>query len=169
MEQLRVYNEEYDGFETNYETLRLKLDILVAEHPEQVKKWRKMPFHTLSGKSNEEGRKGVFFCYRIPEPVALSDEEIERGVAPGWSTEDGMGESLWFFYDTETEEILDQIGQMSEMHRIIQCEPEADRKITIGDDDLRKIKKTIDRHIKNTIMRTLQAPAKGAKRASLLD
>lgn len=163
MEQLREYNEEYDGFETTDETLRLTLDRLVAEHPEQVKKWRKMPFHTLSGKANEEGRKGVFFCYRIPEPVALSDDEIERGVVPGWSTEDGMGESRWFFYDAETDEILDQIGQMPEIHRIIECDPGAGRIITSDEDTLRKIKKAVDKRIKNTIMRTLQAPAKGVK------
>ena len=97
------------------------------------------------------------------EEEDLSDEEFERGVVPGWSTEDGMGESLWFFYDTETEEILDQIGKMSEMHKIIECEPDGDRIIALDDETLRKIKKKIDKHIKNTIMRTLQAPAKGAK------
>jgi len=105
----------------------------------------------------------VFFCYRIPEPVSLSDEEIERGVVPGWSTEDGMGESLWFFYDTETEEILDQIGQMSEMHKIIECSTETERVISLDDETLRNIKKKVEKLIKNTIMRTLQAPAKGAK------
>ena len=116
-----------------------------------------------SGKANEGGRKGVFFCYRIPEPVSLSDEEIERGVVPGWSTEDGMGESLWFFYDTEAEEILDQIGQMSEMHKIIECSTETERVISLDDETLRNIKKKVEKRIKNTIMRTLQAPAKGAK------
>tara|TARA_S200000501_G_scaffold142437_1_gene134488 strand:+ start:3617 stop:6802 length:3186 start_codon:yes stop_codon:yes gene_type:complete len=163
MDELKEFNEEYDGFETTDESLRLILDRLIADHPEQAKKWRKMPFHTLSGKANEEGRKGVFFCYRIPEPVSLSDEEIERGVVPGWSTEDGMGESLWFFYDTEAEEILDQIGQMSEMHKIIECSTETERVISLDDETLRNIKKKVEKRIKNTIMRTLQAPVKGAK------
>ena len=95
--------------------------------------------------------------------VSLSDEEIERGVVPGWSTEDGMGESLWFFYDTEAEEILDQIGQMSEIHKIIQCSSETERVIPLDDDTLREIKKKIEKRIKNTIMRTLQAPGTGVK------
>ena len=98
-----------------------------------------------------------------PSRVTLSDDEIERGVVPGWSTEDGMNESRWFFYDAETDEILDQIGQMPEIHRIIECDPGAGRIITSDEDTLRKIKKAVDKRIKNTIMRTLQAPAKGAK------
>jgi len=157
------FNADYSGEASDDEALKLVLESLLIEYPEQAKKWRKMPFHTLSGKANEGGRKGVFFCYRIPEPVSLSDEEIERGVVPGWSTEDGMGESLWFFYDTETEEILDQIGQMSVIHKIIECEPDTARVISLDDETLREIKKKVEKRIKNTIMRTLQAPVKGVK------
>ena len=121
-----------------------------------------MPYHVISGKTNEDGRKGVFFCYRIPEPYPLSDEEIERGVISGWSTEDGMGDSRWFFFNTETEEILDGVGSMPEMHNIIQCEPDTDRVVSLEDLHLRDIKKKMEKHIKNKVMRPLQAP-KSAK------
>ena len=162
MEQLRDFNEQYDGFETTDESLRLTLDRIVAEHPDLARKWRRMPYHVISGKTNEDGRKGVFFCYRIPEPYPLSDEEIERGVISGWSTEDGMGDSRWFFFNTETEEILDGVGSMPEMHNIIQCEPDTDRVVSLEDLHLRDIKKKMEKHIKNKVMRPLQAP-KSAK------
>ena len=74
-----------------------------------------------------------------------------------------MGDSRWFFFDTDTEEILDGVGMMSEMHKIIECSMGTERVISLDDETLRKIKKKIDKHIKNTIMRTLQAPVKGAK------
>ena len=163
MEHLRDYNEQYDGFETTDEGLRLTLDRIVKEHSELARKWKSMPYHVISGKINEEGRKGVFFCYRIPEPHPLSDDKIERGLIPNWSTENGMGDSRWFFFDIETEEILDGVGMMSEMHRIIQCEHDAQRSVSLDDDSLRQIKKKVEKHIKNTVMRALQAPAKGAK------
>jgi hypothetical protein len=122
-----------------------------------------MPYHVISGKTNEDGRKGVFFCYRTPEPHPLSDDEIERGVIPGWSTENGMGDSRWFFFDIETEEILDGVGLMPQMHTIIQCESDSERVVSLEDQQLRDVKKKVEKRIKNTIMRTLQAPAKGAK------
>jgi superfamily II DNA or RNA helicase len=163
MEHLRDFNEQYDGFETTDEGLRLTLDRIVKEHPELARKWKSMPYHVISGKTNEDGRKGVFFCYRIPEPHPLSDDEIERGVIPGWSTENGMGDSRWFFFDIETEEILDGVGLMPQMHTIIQCESDSERVVSLEDQQLRDVKKKVEKRIKNTIMRTLQAPAKGAK------
>jgi superfamily II DNA or RNA helicase len=157
MDMLRDLNEEMYTPNTTDESLKLTLDELVKNHPNEVKRWRKMPFHTLSGKSSE-GHRGVFFCYRIPGPPPMTQEEIDSGEIVKWVTEDGIGISRWFFYDLENEEILDGVGAMGVMHSIIQCEPSTERQINIARDVLKDCKKKVQKHIKNTALKALQAP-----------
>ena len=52
---------------------------------------------------------------------------------------------------------------MPAIHKIIECELDTARVISLGDETLREIKKKVEKRIKNTIMRTLQAPVKGVK------
>jgi hypothetical protein len=163
--ELQEFNADRLGLTTTDEALKLQLESLQKDYPELVKEWTEMPHHTISGKKNPEGRKGVFLCFRIPERIKQSEEEIERGDAPLWSVSDGYGECRWLFYDTETEEILDQEagGQdsISQQHGIIQCIPGTQRHLSSGDElmGLKEIQKKVRKRIKNSVMRNLQAPA----------
>ena len=157
MDMLRDLNEEMYTPNTTDETLKLILDRLIINHPDEVKRWRRMPYATLSGKANSD-RRGVFFCYRIPGPPPLTEKEIERGEIVKWVTEDGIGDSRWYFFDLDTEEILDGIGAMGEMHAIIECEPTTEREIGIEKSVLKDCKKKIQKHIKNTVLKALDAP-----------
>ena len=154
---LRDLNEDMYTPNTTDETLKLTLDRLIKAHPDEAKRWRRMPFATLSGKSNS-GRRGVFFCYRIPGPPPLTKEEIESGEIYKWVTEDSIGDSRWYFFDLETEEILDNTGAMAEMHNIIECEPTTEREIGIEKSVLKDYKKKVQKHIKNTVLKVLDAP-----------
>ena len=154
---LRDLNEEMYTPNTTDETLKLTLDRLIIDHPDEAKRWRRMPYATLSGKSNS-GRRGVFFCYRIPGPPPLTEKEIESGEIVKWVTEDGIGDSRWYFYDLDTEDILDGIGAMGEMHAIIECEPTTEREIGIEKSVLKGSKKKVQKHIKNTVLKALDAP-----------
>jgi hypothetical protein len=142
---------------TTDETLKLKLDELIKNNPDAVNRWRKMPFATLSGKSTSN-KRGVFFCYRIPGPPPLPGNEIDKGEFPKWVTEDGIGESKWYFYDLDTEEILDGVGAMGEIHKIIECEPTTKREIGNEKLVLKDCKKKMQKHIKNTVLKNLDAP-----------
>ncbi|DAC17927.1 MAG TPA: hypothetical protein D7I06_02495, partial [Candidatus Poseidoniales archaeon] len=157
MDMLRDLNEDMYTPNTTDETLKLTLDRLIKAHPDEAKRWRRMPFATLSGKSNS-GRRGVFFCYRIPGPPPLTKEEIESGEIYKWVTEDGIGDSRWYFFDLETEEILDNTGAMAEMHNIIECEVTTAREIGIEKSVLKDCKKKVQKHIKNTVLKALDAP-----------
>ena len=157
MDMLRDLNEEMYTPNTTDETLKLTLDRLIRAYPDEAKRWRRMPFATLSGKSNS-GRRGVFFCYRIPGPPPSTKEEIESGEIYKWVTEDGIGDSRWYFFDLETEEILDNTGAMAEMHNIIECEVTTAREIGIEKSVLKGCKKKVQKHIKNTVLKALDAP-----------
>jgi superfamily II DNA or RNA helicase len=157
MDMLIDLNEDMYSPSTTDETLKLKLDELIKNNPDAVTRWRNMPFHTFSGKSSDE-RKGVFFCYRIPGPPPMTSKEIDDGVFSKWVTIDGIGESRWYFYDLETEEILDGVGAMGLMHNIIECEPTTERSVSLDKDQLKSYKKKVQKHIKNTALKALDAP-----------
>ena len=163
-QDLREFNADRLGLTTTDENMKLQLETLLKEHPDLAEAWRRMPYHTISGKQKPEGRKGVFLCIRIPERIKQSDEEVDRGEAPLWSVSDGYGECRWLFYDTETEEILDQEsggqGSISEQYDIIECTPGTQRHLSSGDElaGLKEIQKEIRKRVKNSVMKNLQAP-----------
>ena len=163
-QDLREFNADRLGLTTTDEAMKLQLEALLKEHPELVEAWRRMPYHTISGKQNSEGRKGVFLCFRIPERIKQTDEQVASGKSPLWSVSGGYGECRWFFYDIETEEILDQEsgGQesISEQYGIIACSPETPRVVSSGNElaGLKDIQKKVRKRIKNSVMRNLQAP-----------
>lgn len=163
-QDLQDFNADRLGLTTTDEAMKLQLEILLKEHAELAQAWRRMPYHTISGKQNSEGRKGVFLCFRIPERVKQTEEEIDNGEPFVWSVSDGYGECRWFFYDIETEEILDEEagGQasISEQHDIIHCLPKTPRVVSTGDGlvELKEIQKKVRKRIKNSIMKNLQAP-----------
>ncbi|SVC69673.1 uncharacterized protein METZ01_LOCUS322527, partial [marine metagenome] len=96
-QDLHEFNADLLGLTTTDERLKLQLETLQKDFPELVEEWRRMAPHTISGKVRE-GRKGVFLCFRIPERIKQSEEEIERGETPLWSVSDGYGECRWLFY-----------------------------------------------------------------------
>ena len=157
MDMLRDLNEDMYTPSTKDETLKLTLEELIKNNPGEVERWRKMPYHTLSGKSSTD-HHGVFFCYRIPGPSPMAPEEREAGEFPIWVTEDGIGESRWYFYDLGKDEILEGVGAMDVLHSVIECEPSTGREINLARDVLKSCKKNVQKHIKNTILKALQAP-----------
>ena len=157
MDMLRDLNEDMYTPSTKDETLKLTLEELIKNNPGEVERWRKMPYHTLSGKSSTD-HHGVFFCYRIPGPPPMTPEEREAGKFSKWVTEDGIGESRWYFYDLEKDEVLEGVGAMGVLHSIIECEPLTGREINLTKDILKSCKKNVQKHIKNTTLKALQAP-----------
>ena len=157
MDMLRDLNEDMYSPSTTDETLKLTLDDLIQNNPSEVKRWRNMPFHTLSGKSSDD-RRGVFFCYRIPGPPPMTPKEVEDGVFSKWVTVDGIGDSRWYFYDLDKDGIIGEVGAMGIMHSIIECEPATERSIGLDKDLLKSCKKKVQKHIKNTALKALDAP-----------
>jgi hypothetical protein len=112
-----------------------------------------MPSRVFSGKSHPDREsKAVFFCFALPAPSARL-KEGERQDAAAW-TEDA-GYVKWYLYDLVSEQILEE---PSAIHDLIRCNPETQRRHEIPDATLSDIRSRIEKHIKNTYLKQVQAP-----------
>ena len=149
--QLSDFNEQYLGKRTVEEELRLKYQDLCSEYPELRSKWQNMHTRTVSGK-RYDGRY-AFFCYSIHGKRLIDGEAGDDEV---WTLEDG--ESRWFLYDFSEQTIVEEIENMLNVHKIIECLPDETKIMNIGEDELSNTRKKIELHIFNTIMRDMKIP-----------
>lgn len=150
-EALKDFNREYEGESTPIEKMRLELQDLLRADPELAARLEALPGRVYSGKRHvSPGTQGVFFCYRIPRP----DHSAPRldGELP-W-TEDA-GETCWLLYDVATGKIA---GEATEIIKLIRCAPDTPRVCELQHPTLSDIRIKLDKHLKNTRLRELQAP-----------
>jgi hypothetical protein len=99
----------------------------------------------FSGKQHPQpGTQAVFFCYALPG----EDRETKQ-----WN--EAAGRSAWYLYAISDGRISDQ---PEEIHSIIRCEPETPRNCEIPAPTLREIRLKIEKHIRNTYLKQVQAP-----------
>jgi superfamily II DNA/RNA helicase len=143
---LREFNEKYEGTTTSTEEMYLKYQQLLQDHPQLVDEMRSMPKRLFSGKKQiKEDTKGVFFCYRLP------DKDSETGE---WT--DDASFTRWYFYNIKTEEISENTTQI---HKMIESSPDTPRITTTLKKDLSEIRRKLDKHIKDSYLKKVQAPA----------
>ena len=86
----------------------------------------------------------IFFCYLLP--------------AKDVSTEEWMGEAgftKWYLYDIGSDNIIDDPAEILEH---IRCDINTQKKHTIQPASLKEIRQKMDKHIKNTYLKSVQAP-----------
>ena len=96
--------------------------------------------------------KGVFFCYALPRPSAGVEGNASTD-ADAWSAEKGF--TQWYLYDLASERVEEE---PSVIIGIIRSEPQTPRQHIIEEETLSEIRKKIEKHIKNTCLRRVQAP-----------
>jgi hypothetical protein len=79
--------------------------------------------------------------------------ESEKQKNDFWTEE--AGRSAWYLYDLATENILDDPARIVEL---IRCKPDTPRHCTIDQPTLGDIRGKIEKHIKNTYLKSVQAP-----------
>ncbi|HEY3966338.1 MAG TPA: hypothetical protein VGM05_17390, partial [Planctomycetaceae bacterium] len=150
-EMLREFNREYEGTPTPVETMRLELQGLFAADPQLASRLDALPGRVFSGKRHPTpDTRAVFFCYRIPR-ADVTAPKVD-GVAP-W-TEDA-GQTTWLLYDVASAVIVDDPAEIIEK---IRCTPDTPRHCEIAPPTLAEIRGKIEKHIKNTRLKQLQAP-----------
>ena len=87
---------------------------------------------------------GVFFCYALP---ALDKEMNEF-------TEEA-GTTRWYLYNIDREIIIEEPG---EIVASIRSKPETPRRCTTEETTLLDIRKRIEKHIKNSYLKRVDAP-----------
>ncbi len=153
-ETIRLFNEQYDGTESIEELMNLERQRIAESQPDLWGQLPNLPLRLFSGKrSNDEpppfrnrenelillertGATGIFCCYQMP------NDEVQ-----------------WYFYNAETDEVLDNIEQIWPE---IRCGVKTPRHIEGGQGGLVAAQKKVERHIRRTYLRRIQASI-GAK------
>lgn len=154
-DDLREFHQEYEGSESSIERMHLELQELFRADPDLPQRLARLPGRVFSGKEHPSpGSKAVFFCYALPgrNPGQVPAEQEPAG-AEEWTAEAGLVQ--WYLYDLATEKILEDPTAMIDL---IRCAPETPRHCAIETERLSEIRKKIEKHIKDTYLKKVQAP-----------
>ena len=142
---LKEFNHAYEGIRTAVEDMHLEYQALLQADPELESRLKRLPSATFSGRERvSEGMRGVFLCYALP---ALDKET-------GEFTEE-VGTTRWYLYDLDRDAILDEPG---EIVASIRAKPDTPRKCTTNENTLIEIRAKVDKQIKNTYLKRIDAP-----------
>jgi hypothetical protein len=112
-----------------------------------------LPGRVFSGKAHPSpDSTAVFFCYALPAPGAATEGNTSTDAA-SWSEEKGF--TQWYLYDLATEQVEEDA---SAIIGTIRSAPDTPRRHILPDETLSEIRKKIEKHIKNTYLRRVQAP-----------
>ena len=142
---LKEFNHSYEGTKTAVEDMHLEYQALLQAEPELESRLTRLPGATFSGRKRPaKGARGVFFCYALP---ALDKDA-------GEFTEEA-GTTRWYLYDLDRDAILDEPG---EIVASIRSKPETPRKCTTEEKTLVELRGKVEKHIKNTYLKRVDAP-----------
>jgi len=144
-EALKEFNHAYEGTRTAIEDMHLEYQALLQADPELEARLKRLPGAILSGRKGPAKRaRGVFFCYALP---ALDKEA-------GEFTEEA-GTTRWYLYDLDRDTILSEPG---EIVASIRSKPATPRKLTTEEQTLLELRTKVEKHIKNTYLKRVDAP-----------
>lgn len=150
LKAIKDFNEEYEGKPSALEVMRLHYRGLLAKDPELEARLGGLPGQLFSGKNHiQAGSRGVFFCYLLPTLLTAESTESQ----PEWTTDKGLPQ--WYLYIFSDSRVLEDAPAID---KVIRCEPSAARRCVIGEAELLEARKFIDKHIKNTYLKRVQAP-----------
>jgi hypothetical protein len=152
-EALKDFNHAYEGEATAQESMHLEFQQLLTQYPDLEGRLSTLPLRVFSGKKHPTPEtRAVFFCYALPAPPVREKEETATH-ADLWTEEAGF--TKWYLYDLATEEIIEE---SSEIIDVIRCDPDTPRQRNIENNRLSEIRALLDKHIKNTYLKQVQAP-----------
>jgi len=144
-EALKEFNSAYEGTRTAVEDMHLEYQALLQVDPELEDRLQAFPGAIFSGRKKiARGVHGVFFCYGLP---ALDKEKNEF-------TEEA-GTTRWYLYDVDRKTILDEPAEIVES---IRSKPNTPRRCITEEETLIEVREKIEKHIKNTYLKRVDAP-----------
>ena len=142
---LKEFHHAYEGTRTAMEDMHLEYQAMLQADPELEARLARFPGAIFSGRKRPaRGVRGVFFCYALP---ALDKEKSEF-------TEEA-GTTRWYLYDLDRETLLEEPG---EIVASVRSKPETPRRCTTEEKTLLHIRKRIEKHIKNSYLKRVDAP-----------
>jgi superfamily II DNA or RNA helicase len=150
---LKEFVHEYEGTASPTEAMHLEYQKLLQDYPDLENRLSVLPGRVFSGKQYPAGSsKAVFFCYSLPAPTA-EDREREATNAELWKEESGI--TQWYLYDLNSEKIFEE---PSEIIDLIRSTPDTPRYTSLQPQTLTEIRNKIEKQIKNTYFKKVQAP-----------
>jgi len=147
-EALKEFNQAYEGKTTSIEEMHLAYQKLLQDHPDLADRLERMPLRIFSGKAFSKtpspDARAVFFCYRLPAKDATTGQ---------W--DDQTGFTRWYLYDLAMDKIQDAAARIFSS---IKSEPDTPRQTAMPKPTLTEIRRKMDKHIKNTYLKKVQAP-----------
>jgi SNF2 family DNA or RNA helicase len=176
---MKLFNERYEGKESVEELMRLERQRIESEHPQLWASLEKLPRRLFSGKKagagfgpilNRRGeevrridlnlRPGLFACYRMPPVVGKAAANLMELTQEKYDPEQHpRGEVRWYFRDAETGNVTEVLERT---WAAVRCVQGTERKVEQGVSNLADARKAIEKYIKNTYLKDVQAPV-GAK------
>ena len=130
--------------------MHLEYQKLLNDYPELEARLNNLPGRVFSGKHHpKSGTQAVFFCYARPAKEIGDEEDVNEK----WSIE--AGDVQWYLYDLKSDTILEDAFEIAD---IIRSASDTPRNCTIEKKTLSEIRANIDKHIKNTYLKKVQAP-----------
>jgi superfamily II DNA/RNA helicase len=152
-EALKDFNHTYEGAPSALETMHLEFQKLLQDNPGLEDRLAALPGRVFSGKEHPSpGARAVFFCYALPAPPAES-REAATSEAEVWTEE--AGHTRWYLFDLASEKITEE---PSEIINLIRSTSNTPRHRAIADKTLSEIRARIEKRIKNTYLKQVQAP-----------
>jgi hypothetical protein len=147
-EALRDFVHHYEGEETPAERLHLEYQRFLAENPGLEPFLDTVPQRLFSGKEHPQpGTQAVFFCYRLPAE--------DKDLPPERAWEGEAGRTGWYLYLLADQIILEDPPKIAE---VIRSTPDTPRVCREKAETLHDIRLKVEKHLKNTYLRQVQAP-----------
>jgi superfamily II DNA/RNA helicase len=150
---LKEFNQGYEGTTTKLEEMHLEYQQLVQQDPGLEARLNALPGRVFSGKAHpKEPSRAVFFCYALPAPPAAIKQK-DGQTAEDWTEE--AGQTGWYLFDLANEKI---VQEPAEIIQFIRSTPETPRRQALEQTTLSEIRVKVEKHIKNTYLKQVQAP-----------
>ena len=142
---LKEFTQSYEGKKTAIEEMHLEYQDLITSDSSLADDLEKMPLAIFSGRKKlSRGVRGVFLCFTLP---ALDREK-------GEFTEEA-GSTAWYLYDVDRNKIYEVPGEIADS---IRSKPGTVRRCTMEQKTLIEIRDNINKHIKNSYLKRVDAP-----------
>ncbi|MBS0516505.1 MAG: DEAD/DEAH box helicase family protein [Proteobacteria bacterium] len=148
---LKDFSEAYEGTLSPLESMHLELQALLKEQPDLEAQLQTLPGRVFSGKSHiKPGTRAVFFCFALPGKPA---DEKQPDDQSQWTLDAGYVQ--WYLLDLASGDILEEGPQIVDFIRAM---PQTERHCEIAKGTLKEAREKIEKHIKNTYLKKVQAP-----------
>ena len=138
---LADFNAQYEGSTSPMEEVSLAYQQLMSDNPGYAESVKNLPAKMFSGKVSSTS-KGVFFCYELPVKN-LDGTMAEKGIF------------RWFLYNPVDKSVVEEVLPI---WKSIHCDKNQPRVLTLGDEAFAFIRKDMEKHIRNTYLKSIQAP-----------